>query len=81
MFPAAVNKIFGIQYAGQISSVLWFFLAAAPLSSFLIIQFAKDFILGNQMFLISGGLTFFNLILLSLLDDKEMLSKSTMLRI
>jgi hypothetical protein len=54
---------------------MFFAISISSWTSFLIVHFAKSFIKGPEMFWIAGGLTLVNILLLYLLDEREMISK------
>ena len=56
---------------------MFFFIPASSIVGFLIVHFGRHYISFESVFLISGVLTFVNLILLYFFDDKEMKSKKT----
>jgi len=78
MFPTAAVKLFGIQNGGQIYTVMFFFIPASSILGFLIVHFGKNYISFESVFLISGFLTFINIVLLYYFEDGEMKSKKTL---
>ena len=80
MFPTVAAKIFGIQYGGQIYTIMFFFIAASSILGFLIVEFAKS-VSHQAMFFIAAAFTAFNILLLYYFIDEEMISKATIKRL
>lgn len=77
MFPTVTAKIFGIQFGGQIFTIMFFFISLSSTTGFVLVNYVKQ--IDHQiMFYIAGGLTFLNIVLLFFLDESEMLSKATL---
>lgn len=80
MFPTVTAKIFGIQFGGQIFTMMFFFISLSSTSGFLLANYVKQ-IDHQTMFYIAGGLTLLNIILLFFLEESEMVSKATLEKI
>lgn len=86
MYPTLSAKVFGIQYGGQIMTILFLIIPVSTWASFAAQQIQKKFFAKDKsdltngyhvIFYIAAALTAINLLLLFFLDDQEMLSKST----
>ena len=71
-FPAACVKIFGIQNGGQIFTIMFFAIPISSLTSFFIVEFGKDSIDPQTIFVCASVLTVINMIQLYFFDDREM---------
>jgi len=76
MFPAVTCKVFGIQYGGQIFTIMFYQVAFASLCGFFIKNFGKN-ISYAAMFNIASVFSIVSFVLLLLLDDTEMKSAKT----
>ena len=64
----------------MIYSIMFFFIAASSISGFFIVQFGKNYVSNQTMFMISGAFTAMNMVMLYFFDDSEMISKATLER-
>lgn len=76
MYPTVTAKIFGIQFGGQIFTIMFFAISVSSTVGFIVAHNIDDSQL-DVVFYISAGLTLINIVLLYFLDEHEMLSKST----
>mmetsp|Transcript_7662 Transcript_7662/g.12881 ORF Transcript_7662/g.12881 Transcript_7662/m.12881 type:complete len:94 (-) Transcript_7662:61-342(-) len=78
MFPAAAAQIFGLEFGGQIYTIMFFANSLSSIASTLIVILGKDKIGYNTLFLVGSTFTFFNLVLLYFFDDTKMKKQKQM---
>ena len=68
-FPAVSSKVFGVQYAGEIFTIIFMVIPASSALSYLLLQFGKHSIPPRTIFWIAAAFSFANIILTFFLDE------------
>jgi MFS family permease len=68
-YPALSSKVFGVQYAGEIFTIIFMVIPASSALSYLLVQFGKDSIPPRTIFWIAAAFSLANLILTYFLDE------------
>lgn len=68
-YPALSSKVFGVQYAGEIFTIIFMVIPASSALSFLLVQFGKDSVSPQSIFWIAAAFSAANIVLTYFLDE------------
>lgn len=69
-FPAVTAKIFGVQYGGQIFTIIFLIIPVSSLLSYLLVHFGANHISNQTIFLIAAVFSGINIVLIYFLDER-----------